>query len=537
VWKEESGDESHRDETVDDEVSDDLLVEEEDDPEEEYVRPGWLAEMPFWAISALLHLVLGMIIIGVIYSEGREEKPPRKPLTVAPSKPPPPYDPKKKRDLVRKVKIPQPKIVQIPVVPLKIDEITTEVPKGTSFENQTNLNLDSHFLNDAIGLSGGAAGAYGSRLGKGSLRREGGGEDTESAVRAALEWLVRHQGAAGGWSGRSFTEECKKTCRNRDTGRFGIGNSVDGNYDVGLTALAVLAFTGAGNSHRSASDPRYARCLRRAMDFLLRKQILSPGKASTHGRIGSGSHHKVMYEHSIATMALCELLLLSNDRLKLLRPARAATEYCLASRNPGSAWRYGFRDGNNDTSVAGWFILALKTAKISGVGIDDSRYDEAFRDTLRFFDRVTDTDGVTGYTSSRGERGTVPTMTSVAALCRMFAGQKRTSSTIRASVKHLLQSPPQWTSTGQTVDFYYWYYATYAAFQMGSTTWRKWNPKMKKALLSSQRRGGCEDGSWDTCGPWSRRAGRVYSTALAAMTLEVYYRFERTTAGSGFLKY
>ena len=59
---------------------------------------------------------------------------------------------------------------------------------------------------------------------------------------------------------------------------------------------------------------------------------------------------------------------------------------------------------------------------------------------------------------------------------------------------------------------------------------------MTNALLKSQISGGCKDGSWDPIVSYSKRGGRVYTTALGAMTLEVYYRFRRTQAGSGFFK-
>ncbi|RKY14435.1 MAG: hypothetical protein DRP63_08530, partial [Planctomycetota bacterium] len=42
-----------------------------------------------------------------------------------------------------------------------------------------------------------------------------------------------------------------------------------------------------------------------------------------------------------------------------------------------------------------------------------------------------------------------------------------------------------------------------------------------------QRRGGCADGSWDPVGKWGMVGGRVYSTALNALTLEIYYRYLR----------
>ena len=40
-----------------------------------------------------------------------------------------------------------------------------------------------------------------------------------------------------------------------------------------------------------------------------------------------------------------------------------------------------------------------------------------------------------------------------------------------------------------------------------------------------------EDGSWDPIGEWGIAGGRVYSTAIGAMTLEVYYRFRRLQSG------
>ena len=124
-------------------------------------------------------------------------------------------------------------------------------------------------------------------------------------------------------------------------------------------------------------------------------------------------------------------------------------------------------------------------------------------------------------------------MTSVSVLCRIFAGERRTSSFIKKGVDYLLKELPVWNEKDQNkvkkINLYYWYYGSYAMFQNGGAPWRTWNTAMKKALLKSQRVGGCEDGSWDPTGQWGDKGGRVYSTALAAMTLEAYYRFIRAT--------
>ena len=77
---------------------------------------------------------------------------------------------------------------------------------------------------------------------------------------------------------------------------------------------------------------------------------------------------------------------------------------------------------------------------------------------------------------------------------------------------------------------YYWYYATLALFQVGGPAWKAWDGAMKPAIVNTQRRDGdyCGyKGSWDPIDPWGGDGGRVYSTAVNAMCLEVYYRYGR----------
>jgi len=64
-------------------------------------------------------------------------------------------------------------------------------------------------------------------------------------------------------------------------------------------------------------------------------------------------------------------------------------------------------------------------------------------------------------------------------------------------------------------------------FQKGGDHWNVWNQALKKTLVENQRKDGDYDGSWDVhmneLG--LRSGGRVRSTALACMCLEVYYRY------------
>ena len=81
---------------------------------------------------------------------------------------------------------------------------------------------------------------------------------------------------------------------------------------------------------------------------------------------------------------------------------------------------------------------------------------------------------------------------------------------------------------------YYWYYATLAMFQVGGKPWKTWNAHLKTDVVDHQRQDTTYclyKGSWDPIGPWGPDGGRVYSTALLAMCLEVYYRYDRVFIG------
>jgi hypothetical protein len=90
----------------------------------------------------------------------------------------------------------------------------------------------------------------------------------------------------------------------------------------------------------------------------------------------------------------------------------------------------------------------------------------------------------------------------------------------------------RWT-TGieHTINFCYWRFGTLAMWQFGGSAWKTWQEHLEKTLLPNQRTradgeggsGACEAGSWDPIDEWSLVGGRVYATAMGALTLEVGY--------------
>ena len=59
---------------------------------------------------------------------------------------------------------------------------------------------------------------------------------------------------------------------------------------------------------------------------------------------------------------------------------------------------------------------------------------------------------------------------------------------------------------------------------VGGDRWKQWNDKMRPLLIEMQTKEGHESGSWTPGGHYDTVGGRLYMTALAVCTLEVYYR-------------
>jgi hypothetical protein len=112
-------------------------------------------------------------------------------------------------------------------------------------------------------------------------------------------------------------------------------------------------------------------------------------------------------------------------------------------------------------------------------------------------------------------------MTAEALVCRLLLGLPVSDPAVREALDSLAAAPPE----AAHPNAYTWYYATLASFHSGGPQWEAWNARLLAALLPLQRGGpGPLAGSWDPDPVWGGHGGRVYSTALSAMTLEVYYR-------------
>ncbi len=115
-------------------------------------------------------------------------------------------------------------------------------------------------------------------------------------------------------------------------------------------------------------------------------------------------------------------------------------------------------------------------------------------------------------------------MTAEAWVCRQFLGVGGPGPASTEAAKFLLSHE---SDHGPT-NMYYWYYATLALYQHGGEPWTKWNAALRDRLVGLQRTTGHQTGSWEPDGSlYGAKGGRIYCTALAALSLEVYYRYLR----------
>jgi hypothetical protein len=333
---------------------------------------------------------------------------------------------------------------------------------------------------------------------KGALLKAYGGTGlTEDAVALGLDWLKRNQSSDGSWS---------------LVGPFDDGGVSENK--AAATAMALLAFMGAGSTHQSGE---YQPNVFRGLNYLIRLQDDEGFFA------GKATGIQKTYSQAQASIAICELYGMTGDE-KLKEPALRAVRYAIAAQHEGGGWRYQPREAG-DTSVTGWYVMALISARMSGLDVPS----EVMERIHAFLDSVQRKQGVRG-PEPDGELyayqafgNAKDSMTAEGMLCRMYLGWRTDDPRILAGCEHIARHPIVTSVEGR--DYYYWYYATNALHHAGGGSWRKWNSVMREALPALQEKTGRDRGSWPPQGdPHGAAGGRLYSTVLSILCLEAYYR-------------
>lgn len=400
-------------------------------------------------------------------------------------------------------------------------------------ENATNAHDDQGVLRRSDGLAATQPIDRSSNRRNARVRALGGSIDTENAVEAGLIWLAAHQSEDGRWDRFDYRQQCPKDAVCAGWALNRTGNDLD----PGVTGLCLLAFLGAGYTDR---DGPHQATVQRAVAALLRMQQADGGFSAEPRMAG--------YNNAIATLALAEFYGLTREPL-VYKPLLRAVERIAGAQQLLGGWDYEARSntGRNDTSISGWMVQALQASASAGIPIAR----RALIKAAFHIARATNQEGRSWYADagvgfSLDDQRNEPayrfgsSMTAVGLMMHQLLGWRPDCEIVRKQQSLLLADRPSTArmQRGDQTDFhdyYYWYYGTLASFRTGEDAWQNWNNALRDALLPMQERGKNAGGvrvhgfgafppygmNW---GKWGRSGSRLYSTAIAILTLEIYYR-------------
>ncbi len=364
-------------------------------------------------------------------------------------------------------------------------------------ETVTELDIASDAFSPII-MKNLAPGQMSNRSGAGraaSIGAYGGkwGQYAEAAVLRALEWLRINQNQDGSWGT---------------------------NDKEAYAGLGILTFLAHGET--TASE-KYGPTIERAIRYLVARQNEKGEFVKTEGSGG-------VYGHAICSYAISEAY--GMTRIPSLKPVmERATQLLMNGQKEHGGWvMYSFEKGEVpkwDVSLSGFCIQALKAAYIAGA--ENQGLKASLDKAANFLIARQRPDG--GFPYSAANPGRQPNMTAVSVLCLQLMGYAEHNAT-KSGLNFLRDADCSWSNPEQA-PIYSWYYVSQAKFHQGGASWSAWNNKFAPTLIRNQS----PDGSWTSPGHALTGDGvtrefrgdginnQVYATTLAALTLQVYYRF------------
>jgi hypothetical protein len=329
-------------------------------------------------------------------------------------------------------------------------------------------------------------------------------EKADHATERALDWLRKQQRPDGGFPTLETAQPA-------------------------VTALVTMALLSAGHGVETTDNEQV---IEDACRFMLSCQQENGLLARIPPRgecVSLNASHTSNYNHSIAGICLAELTgsvgpELNKEIMRSLESALALTlewqKRELRFQDDRGGWRYATENFNvdSDVLVTAWHLMFLRAAKNAGFDVPHESAEQGHAFVKRCFDPTEGTFryGLRGHEAHQFSRS----ITGAGILSCALAG-KHNDPDVQAAGDWLLLHPfPSYRSNDFHRDgpyFYGIFYGAQASYQLGGDIWSKYYPPVVKQLVDNQ----LADGSWEVETTREGAVGRVYTTALAVLTLNV----------------
>jgi serine/threonine protein kinase len=339
-------------------------------------------------------------------------------------------------------------------------------------------------------------------------------------LHASLRWLARHQAPEGFWGPATWPASCPEP---------GCKASPAAALEIGITSLTVTAFLNAGFGPESAAElggVSVGPVIKKALAWLVAQQ-------GPDGLIAHGASIKPVFENNLATWALFSAAQIiqpseafpDKDRSMLRETALRSLKWALTAQAKGGGWGYTV-GAASDTWVTSWGAMACLAARDAGVEIPKLNLGYL----LVWLDSVTDKkDFHLGYNPTQMGKVNLTgnetyvhhdTLSALGSLARLQI-EGKPSSTYAAADKQIEKDLPNPDPLRR--DYCYWYFGTvYASFheQRRGVLWTQWTQALLREQLALQEATDtCTMGSFPVTERWCAMGGRVYASAMNALTL------------------
>ncbi len=308
-----------------------------------------------------------------------------------------------------------------------------------------------------------------------------------------------------------------------------VSQSDDGSWDGGVgahsttvcTSLMLLTLSGAGESAHWGTR-KVTRVISDGLGYLMKKQ-------SSNGFLGSLYSDAGLYEHAVASLAICQALRLDPENSRLQGSAIIATKFLAEAQGTCGLWSDRIDSDIPCAYTSVWALMSVLSASKSGITNENLRLKDAVVALREVRNTNAGSLGIQRFCNSRTIDIAISVVLSLFGETTDLAiigeeGLEEFAAEVLSGVE----------LTSHLVDPAFWYFGSIVKRMSLSETERALGAQDSKDLFCRLLKTGMEAslpvgldsvGGWSPVGKWARLGGPNYTNAMHLLALQIYYEY------------